>query len=199
MFVGDAFFHDVVQVLRQALRALRLQSTRKHKNSRKKVDEYRRLRKAFDRADRGGRGRLTRRAFKDELRALGFSKSLLSDAMLERLVTRFDTDGDDRIDYAEFMEFIHDDVDAIERGAEVVSRVRPALRALARSHEEGDEKGRRGERGSRNKKRKKKNKGVESLFMQFDTDGNGALSVSEFRYRFIAFILILFFIHILSF
>ena len=196
IFVGDVFFHDVVNEVKQALRDLRMKAI--SHGDRGSVNEYKRLKRAFERADRGGEGTLTRRDFKKELRSLGFTRYLLSDSILERLVTRFDTDGNDRIDYVEFMDFIHDEIDVNEKvnrevsfffffnsfnlslslihslspthirrstysyarkGALVLSRVRSALRSLARS--EG--------------------KGIESLFSQFDEDGNGVLSMSEFR------------------
>ena len=116
-------------------------------------DGGRNLKKAFRRLDTRDDGYITARDFRDAMRDAGFD---LTKREAEDLVLRFDTNGDDRVSYREFVNFVEDRMRLYGDMGDVVDRVQKKLMRESR-----------GENPWR-------------IFHDMDRDGNGVLDRREF-------------------
>eukprot|EP00946_MAST-07B_sp_MAST-7B-sp1_P000763 g763.t1 len=117
-------------------------------------DGGRNLKKAFRRIDTRDDGYITAADFREAMREAGYGSLTKREA--QDLVLRFDTNGDDRVSYREFVTFVEDRMRLYEDMGDVVDRVQKKLMRASR----GDNPWR--------------------VFHDMDRDGNGVLDRREF-------------------
>eukprot|EP00947_MAST-08B_sp_MAST-8B-sp1_P005014 g5014.t1 len=183
VFVEDEFFGEVedhvrVEVMRQAER----------------WDGSMDLEKVFDKWDRDGSGRVSKSEFGRGCEKLGLD---LSEIELQRLMRRFDVDGDGKIDYGDFIDFVQDGRTRYDRASPSVSKVRAALRRMAEGRDGRTDAWRvfkeidGSRRGYVNQQEFKRGmvedlgldlsgRETKALFEAFDFDGDGYVSFHEF-------------------
>ena len=112
------------------------------------------LRKAFDQFDRDGTGFISSREFHRSIREFGFD---LNKYEVDTLMHKLDVDGDGRITYREFIDFVHDRVQKYNKVENLPQKVKKHIQRHARGE------------------------AVWDIFQDIDRDGNGVLDKKEFR------------------
>ena len=112
------------------------------------------MRKAFDQFDRDGTGFISSREFHRSIREFGFD---LNKYEVDTLMHKLDVDGDGRITYREFIDFVHDRVQKYNKVENLPQKVKKHIQRHARGEALWD------------------------IFQDIDRDGNGVLDKKEFR------------------
>jgi Ca2+-binding EF-hand superfamily protein len=150
MFVTGTRYTDAEDKLRHAI-------TRMARD----WDGGRNLKRAFERMDRNDKGYISARDFESALRSedgqYGFTKESISGREVRSLLLKYDTNGDDRISYREFLSFVDDRMRKHGDMKDVIERVKRSLRS--RNGSGGD---------------------PWRIFHEMDSDGNGVLDKREF-------------------
>ena len=82
----------------------------------------------FHQLDEDEKGSLSRKKFKEGLEDLGFE---LTNREFERVLDRFDTDGDGEVSYKEFVSFLTKRCDAFEPVSRLKKRLRDRLNRMS--------------------------------------------------------------------
>eukprot|EP00943_MAST-04B_sp_MAST-4B-sp1_P004860 g4860.t1 len=144
LFIGDSHYHDVENRLRANITRLATTWT---------GDKD--FRKVFHKLDEDDTGVLSRRKFKDGLEDLGFE---LTSREFERVLDRFDTDGDGEVSYKEFVSFLKNRYDSFKPIEKLKKRLRDRLNDMS---------------GSK--------KAMWRTFRNLDLNGNGYIDKVEFK------------------
>ena len=112
------------------------------------------LRKAFDKFDRDDNGFITSREFHRTVKDFGFD---LNKFEIDTLMHQLDVDGDGRITYREFIDFVHQRVEKYNKVENLPQKVKKRIQRHARGEE------------------------LWNIFQDMDRDGNGVLDKKEFR------------------
>jgi Ca2+-binding EF-hand superfamily protein len=154
----------------------------------KMAEHHRSLASTFSRMDKTRSGSLSPAEFRQGLRSL--TGTVLTQPQMRLLMTELDKDGDDRVDYGEFVAAVMRTADARRLARSVTERLRQDIRinrdSLLHTFDEFDENG-DGVLSAKEFRRGLKARGIvlqqgemQQLMQVMDTDGNDTLDYLEF-------------------